>query len=171
MLCRLMQVALMGGLLMVVGCEQEETTPTTPPPAPAAGTEGAASDTGAAMQDAAGQASDAASDAAAGASAAANDALKGASDATTDAANQATGAAGEAGAAASGEAQKLIDQAMTYIKENKLDLAEQTVTKLEGMKASLSPTLQSAVDSARKSLNAAKSMGGATTPPAPAPAQ
>ena len=90
-----------------------------------------------------------------------------ADDGTTNGTGATTGAASDATAAASSQAQTLIDQAMTYIKENKLDLAEQTVTKLEGMKSSLSPTLQSAVDKARQALDAAKA-SAAKAPAVPA---
>ena len=62
------------------------------------------------------------------------------------------------------KAQKLLDQAMQYIKDNKLDLADTTLTKLEGMKASLSPTLQKGVDNARSMLTAAKAGGGIKVP-------
>src|SRR5690349_9839228 len=37
---------------------------------------------------------------------------------------------------ANAEAQKLVDQAVAYIKENKLDLADKALTQVEGMKAS-----------------------------------
>jgi hypothetical protein len=57
------------------------------------------------------------------------------------------------------EAQKLLDQATEYIKENKLDLADKTLTQLEGMKASLPPEWASKIDTARKSLTAAKASG------------
>jgi hypothetical protein len=58
--------------------------------------------------------------------------------------------------AATGDAQKLIDEALQYIKDNKLDLAESTLKKVEGMRASLSPELQTALDNANKALAAAK---------------
>jgi hypothetical protein len=162
MLGRWMQIALVGGMLLV-GCEKEETTPVTPPPTPSAeGTDltEPAVPTTAATGPAAGAAAEMGGAAAA--------AAKSAADTGTAATEQAGAAASDATAAASSQAQTLIDQAMTYVKENKLDLAEQTVTKLEGMKASLSPSLQSAVDNARKTLNAAKGAGALGAPGAPA---
>jgi hypothetical protein len=67
---------------------------------------------------------------------------------------------------------------MTYIKENKLELAETSLQKLEANKASLPAAVQPQVDRARQMLDAAKQSGGSTgttTPPAdpaqaPAPA-
>jgi hypothetical protein len=63
-------------------------------------------------------------------------------------------------AVATTEAQKLLDQALTYIKENKLELADKTITQLEGMKASLPTAMQTRVADARNLLNAAKTGGG-----------
>jgi len=73
-------------------------------------------------------------------------------------------AATQAAATTDAEAQKMLDEAMAYIKDNKLDLADKTLTKLEGMKSSLSPTLQSGVDKARTMLDAAKAGGGIKLP-------
>jgi len=70
----------------------------------------------------------------------------------------------QAASAADAEAQKLLDQAIQYVKDNKLDLADSTLTKLEGMKSSLSPTLQKGVDNARSMLTAAKAGGGIKIP-------
>jgi hypothetical protein len=69
------------------------------------------------------------------------------------------------------DAQKLIDQAMAYIKENKLDLADKAVTQLEGMKASLSPALQKQVDNARSLLDTAKKAGAVKLPAVPGASQ
>jgi hypothetical protein len=71
----------------------------------------------------------------------------------------------QAAGTASAEAQKLLDQAVQYIKDNKLDLADKTLTQVEGMKSSLSPAMQKQVDSARSMLNAAKAGGGIKIPP------
>jgi hypothetical protein len=67
------------------------------------------------------------------------------------------------GAAASAEvtqAQTLLDQTVTYIKENKMDLAEKSLTQLESLKPKLPVEYQSKVDSARKAFNAAKTGQG-----------
>jgi len=66
--------------------------------------------------------------------------------------------------ATSAKAQELLDQAMQYIKDNKYDLADKTLTQLEGMKASLSPTMQKSVDQARTMLTTAKAGGGIKLP-------
>jgi hypothetical protein len=84
--------------------------------------------------------------------------------AANTAATQATAAANSAVSATDAEAQKLLDQTMQYIKENKLDLADTALTKLEGMKSSLSPTLQKGVTDARSMLTAAKAGGGIKIP-------
>ena len=58
----------------------------------------------------------------------------------------------------------MLDQAVAYIKDNKLDLADTTLTKLEGMKASRPASMQKGVDDARAMLNAAKATGGIKIP-------
>lgn len=62
------------------------------------------------------------------------------------------------------ESQTLVDQAMGYIKDNKLDLAEKTLAKLDAMKASLPASIQSQIANAQKALDTAKSLssGNAT---------
>jgi hypothetical protein len=57
------------------------------------------------------------------------------------------------------EAQSLTQQAMQYISENKLDLADQALTKLEAVKPSLPKSLQTQIDSARKMLQAKTAAG------------
>jgi hypothetical protein len=94
-----------------------------------------------------------------------------ATSAVTGAASSAVSAAATQSSAVAGEAQKLIDQATTYIKENKLDLAEKAVTQLEGMKASLSPALQKQVDNARGLLDTAKKAGAVKLPAIPGASQ
>jgi hypothetical protein len=67
------------------------------------------------------------------------------------------------GAAASAEvtqAQTLLDQTVTYIKENKMDLAEKSLTQLEALKPKLPVEYQTKIDSARKAFNAAKTGQG-----------
>ena len=67
------------------------------------------------------------------------------------------------GAATSAEvtqAQTLLDQTVTYIKENKMDLAEKSLTQLETLKPKLPVEYQSKIDSARKAFNAAKTGQG-----------
>ncbi len=62
------------------------------------------------------------------------------------------------------QAQKLLDQATEYIKDKKWDLAEQTLTKLEGMKAQLPAEWASKIDGARKTFDAAKAAGAIQMP-------
>ncbi len=52
------------------------------------------------------------------------------------------------------EAQSMLDRATQYIKDGKLDQAEQLLTKLEGMDG-LSSSMQSKIKSARQLLDAA----------------
>ncbi|HYO10033.1 MAG TPA: hypothetical protein VER17_13770, partial [Tepidisphaeraceae bacterium] len=94
----------------------------------------------------------------------------GAPNAAATAAGDAAGAGAAATQPASAneqQAKQLLDQAMTYIKENKYDLAEKSLNQVEGMRASLSPTLQSAVTQARTMLNTAKAGGGIKLPSLP----
>jgi hypothetical protein len=117
------------GGMLIVGCEKKETAPAPATPAAPAAP---------ATPTAAAPSADAAKDAAAA---------------------SATTAPAAAADAKTAEAQKLLDQAMQYIKDNKLDLADKTLTQLEGMKSSLPPEMASKIDTARKSLTAAKASG------------
>lgn len=54
------------------------------------------------------------------------------------------------------KAQPLVEQATTYIKDHKLELADKAVTQLEGMKTSLPADWASKVENLRKTLDAAK---------------
>jgi len=56
------------------------------------------------------------------------------------------------------DATSKFKQLMGYIKDKKLDLAEELLKKLEGIKASLPADLQSKIDGARTALNAAKTL-------------
>ena len=90
---------------------------------------------------------------------------------TADAAGAAAQDAAAKGTAASSEAtaqaQKLLDQAMQYIKDQKWDLADTTLSKLEGMKAQLPPEWAGKIDGARKAFNAAKASGAIQVPGGP----
>ncbi len=138
-----MRAHLIIGLILAgiigVGCDQADSTSVTPAPAGAGdATAPAGGATDAATKDAAGTA-DAAKKQAAGA-------IEGAK-----------AAGDQATSAIQGDAQKLLDQALQYIKENNLDLAEQTLVKLEGMKAQLPETMQKGIAQARGALDTAKS--------------
>jgi hypothetical protein len=150
---------LLGGAMIVAGCEKEsETTPSgAPAPVPQA-SEQAADDMKAKTEDAserAKSAADNASDQAAKTAEGASDALKKNADAAADAVAKTPAAA---------ESQKQITQVMEYIRDKKWDLAESTLKTLEANKASLPAELQSQVTNARTMLDQAKK-GLATTNP------
>jgi hypothetical protein len=79
-------------------------------------------------------------------------------------------AAANASSTVTTEAQKLLDQAQAYIKENKWDLADTTIKKLEEMKASLPAEWAAKIDQARSALNTAKNAAAAIPGMAPNPA-
>ncbi len=148
--------------VLAIGCEKEESSKTSTPSAPAAPSTPSASATTApsaaapaipSMNDMKSAASSATQQAGAAVSTAAP------SDVPAASATTAPAAAGAA-AAADSQAQKLIDQAMQYVKDNKYDLADKALTQADGMKSSLSPTLQSALEKAHSAVNAAKAAGG-----------
>jgi hypothetical protein len=161
------------GFAMIVGCDKKESTPAVPASIDKAASDAkdAASDAADKASDAAGSAVDqakeagaAASDAASEAADKAADTVAGAADSASDAAAGAADNAAAAGSDMTAEASKLIEQATTYVKENKWDLAESTVKKLEGMKASLPAEYQPQVDNVRKMLDTAKAAGGVKLP-------
>ena len=128
----------------VFGCEQKDDASKTTPPARTS-TEGTNP-----VKDATADASNKAADAAQ----TAKDNIAGASSAAKDATN-----------ATVAEAQTKLDQVTQYIKDNKLDLAETTLSGLEKMKASLPEAIQNQLASARSALNAAKAKAATGTPP------
>lgn len=79
-------------------------------------------------------------------------------------AQQATDQAKSVSTAMTTEAQKLIADATTYIKDKKFDLAEQAVKKLEDMKPQLPAEYGPKIDQLRTMLNTAKSAGGIKIP-------
>ena len=87
-----------------------------------------------------------------------------------DAMHQMTDTVKSASATVTAEAQKLIDQAQTYIKENKWDLADTTIKKLEEMKASLPAEWATKVEQARNAFNSAKNAAAALPGMVPNPA-
>ena len=161
--CVMMMVAILSG------CERDETTTggtasgTGTGTGATAGTASESSTAGTASESATAGASAAAptpaatpdaSSAAAGAAAAAQTA------ATSDAPTTAPSGAAAATAAETTQAQKLLDQTVTYIKENKMDLAEKSLTQLEQLKPKLPVEYHSKIDGARKAFNAAKTGQG-----------
>ncbi|MBC8105638.1 MAG: hypothetical protein H7Z14_03530 [Anaerolineae bacterium] len=65
-------------------------------------------------------------------------------------------AANDASAAAVTKANELLQQGLNYVKENKLDLAEKTLTQLDGMKGSLPADWPPRIDQLRSAIQAAK---------------
>jgi hypothetical protein len=90
------------------------------------------------------------------ADAAAPDAAKGAADAATDAAKDAPAAADAAAGEATAKATELINQITTYVKDNKLDLADKAVVQLEALKPQLPASYHGKIDSAKSMVDAAK---------------
>lgn len=121
---------LSGGLM--IGCDTDETPETPPPPVPEAQTQAERADQQA------------------------RDVVNQAGTRAREGVDNAATAAGEAADVTAAESQKMIEQAMTYIRENKLDLAEQTISKLEANRASLPQAVQDQLANARKMLNTAK---------------
>jgi len=67
------------------------------------------------------------------------------------------------------QAEKLLDQTMTYVKENKLDLAEKSLTAAEKLKPQLPASYSPRIDQARSALDLAKkgsAIGNAIKAPA-----
>ena len=63
-------------------------------------------------------------------------------------------------AAAQTQADQLMTQAYQYVKDNKLDLADQAVTKLQDMKPNLPTEYGPKIDQLKAALDAAKASGG-----------
>lgn len=76
----------------------------------------------------------------------------------TDMAAKATDTTKAAVADATAEATKLLDQVKAYVKDNKWELADTTLAKLEGMKASLPATITDQLPNLRKAIDAGKAM-------------
>jgi hypothetical protein len=84
--------------------------------------------------------------------------------ATSQAAAKAQTQAAAAAQMTSEEATRMLDQAVTYIKQNKYELADKTLGQLEANKASLPKAIQDKLATVRTSLNAAKAGGGLQIP-------
>ncbi len=62
------------------------------------------------------------------------------------------------------QAEKLLADATTYVKENKVDLADKAIKQLEDMKSQLPAEYGPKIDQLRKSLDAIKASGGVKIP-------
>jgi hypothetical protein len=140
MMTRFLCASLFVSASFLVGCDQQQssTPPAAPEQSPSQGVGGAAMDQ--AQKTVGGVQTDAAK--------VQTDAAK-----TVDAAKTQTDAAAKA-------AEGQIQQVMDYIKANKLDLAEQALTKLEASKTSLPAAVQEKLPTARQALNSAKAAAG-----------
>ncbi len=87
--------------------------------------------------------------------------------AMSDAAAKAQASATDMTAKAQTDAAAQLTQVMQYIKDNKYDLADQSLSKLEANKASFPDAIQKQIESARSALTAAKSSGGMKMPDMP----
>jgi len=65
------------------------------------------------------------------------------------------------------DAQKLLDQATQYIKDNKLELADKAIKQLEDAKPKLPAEYGPKIDHLRTAFNAATASGALGTPKAP----
>jgi hypothetical protein len=81
---------------------------------------------------------------------------------TTGAVNSAAGAVDSGKTAAAKEAQTKLGEVAQLIKDNKFDLADGALKKLEENKASLPESVQSRLPEFRKTLDAAKNLGSGT---------
>lgn len=151
------------GAAVLVGCEKSESTSSTPASKPpdvteaenaAAAAKDSAANTATNMKD---MAHDKTAAAAGTLSASGDSIVSGAANATASSGAAATAPANSAVSADTSEAQKLLDQAMQYIKDNKLDDANNVLTKLEALKPKLPAEWASKIDSARSAYNTAKS--------------
>jgi hypothetical protein len=161
------------GSALLVGCEKEETKTPTPPATPPAQPQ--ASGTGVVpgtdeMKKGADAATNTAKTAADNASKTAGDTAKAADDAAKGAADAAKATAADSAMAK--EAETLLEQVKTYIKEKKFDDADAALKKVEGMKDQLPANISSQLPTIRQSLDAAKGAakalegaGGATELP------
>ena len=158
----LKRIAMSAALTMavvVVGCERDDTTTT----GTGAGTSGTSGTSGTTATPAASETPVATPDSSTAVAPTTAPSLPD-SAAVTAAAQAAGQTAATQPAAAAGavqqQAQTLIDQTVTYSKENKMDLAEKSLTQLEQLKPKLPAEWHPRVDSVRKAFDTAKTGQG-----------
>jgi hypothetical protein len=143
----------------LAGCDRDQTSST---PAPSA-TPPATAPAPATLPTSPASADDARQRAAAAESnlrGAANSAVSGAQSATSRAQTQATATA----QMTADEAKGMLNEAMTYIKEKKYDLADKALNQVEANKDKLPKAIQDQLANARSALNAAKAGNGLQIP-------
>jgi hypothetical protein len=157
---------------LFVGCEKSETKPAStssgsaPAASDAAKSAAASADSAkSAASDASKSASDAAKSAGdAGGAAASNASATVAGDKAATPPADAAAAPAEGAAAATGDAKAqatdLLTKVTTYVKENKMDLAEKSLAELDKLKPQLPAEYGPKIDSAHKMFDAAKSGKG-----------
>ena len=147
------------GATLLIGCDKSESTSSTPASRPPDATETSAEKSTATATDSGTGTLNNMKDMAHDKTDAAASKLNAAADSVTSGANapSATAPSNSAVSTETSQAQALLDQAMQYIKDNKLDDANNVLTKLEAMKSKLPAEWASKIDSARSAYNTAKS--------------
>lgn len=159
---KIMWSLLLGGAMVVAGCDSDDETPSGTPTAVPQATEEGAED----MQDSAEDAADRAENAADNIGEAAENRVDAAEDALQRNAAAAAEAAAASPAAANAVAQ--VKQVTDYIGDGNLEMAEKTLAALETNKDSLPAAVQTQITNARTLLDTAKKGAAAdpgTTPP------
>lgn len=142
---------------LLVGCEKSESTSSNPASKPPDMTENSAQTSSATATENATSAANKMNTAAnSAANTAANTAMTNANAASSGASSATAPSNSAVSAADTTQAQTLLDQAMQYIKDNKLNDADTVLTKLEAMKSKLPADWASKIDSARAAYNSAK---------------
>jgi hypothetical protein len=141
-----------GVLLGGIGCEREPEA-TTPPETPRS--------TEAQVQDATRSVTSALQQKSQEMQKTAEEAKATAQDAAEQRTAEAKAAAGTASGGASEQAQKLLDQAMQYAKDNKFDLAEKALAQAEAL-PNLPADMKARIPQVRQSIAAMKSSGEAS---------
>ena len=161
------------GVSLFAGCQSEEparaqsgdSTPTRSGSYDSTAREAGArsAETGAAARDSTARAADSASKSVDRGADATKDAARDASGAMKDATGSGVGTGAGTGASptapagdVTAKAQQLLDQTTQYVKENKLDLAEKSLTQLEQIKPQLPQTFHPKIDQARSMFDTAK---------------
>lgn len=159
-------LCVVAGMSVVAGCDRDEgmtprpVSPGTPAPSTSPTGVPVADGSMSSTADDARQRAAAAEQAGANVRDAAGQGITGTQSAVSGAQTQATAVA----KMTAEEAKTMLDQAMTYVKENKYDLAEKTLNSVEANKASLPKALQDQLAAVRTALTTARAGGGLQIP-------